>query len=148
MPGVDPSNATQPPDNLAEILCPNCMSPNHANSHFCHKCNAPLTSHAATDPLGLVFATGHVIQKAASRPQSRIVLFGMWLIFGSLFLINLRALWYSFLALIYPVFHFAGTSVPNYNFISQLWVFLLVFGIEAVFIAILVKVTRNYRRGG
>ena len=119
MPDADPSNATQPPDERGQPLCPNCLAPNRVDAHFCSKCYAPLTVHAATDPMGSIFAYGHVISKAAARPQSRIVVLGMWLIFGSAFLMNLPALWITLLALIHPIYHFPGTSVPNYNFFLQ-----------------------------
>lgn len=148
MSDVDPSNTTQPPDERGEPLCPNCLAPNRVDAHFCSKCYAPLTTHAATDPMGSIFAFGHVVSKAAARPQSPIVVLGMWLIFGSAFLMNLPALWVTLLALIHPIYHFPGTSVPNYNFFLQLFLFLLAFGAECLFSAILVKVTRNYRRGG
>lgn len=86
-----------------------------------------------------------MFQKGASRPSSRVILIGMWLIFGSLFLQNLPNVWHTFLALVYPVFQFPGMFVPHYNFFAMFGVFLLSIGLEAVFVAILVKVTRNYR---
>jgi len=128
-------------------LCPGCLAKNSPRAHFCYKCNAPLTSHAATDPLGHIFALGYAFGKATSRPRSRIVLVGLWLVCGPIFLGNLPAVWYSFLAVIYPVFHFEGMGAPDYNFATCLGLFLLAVGIETVFLAIPIKATLNYRRG-
>ncbi len=45
-------------------LCPGCLAENSPRDHFCYKCNAPLTSHAATDPLGHIYAMGYAFGKA------------------------------------------------------------------------------------
>ena len=51
--------------------------------HFCPHCDQPITTHAAIDPFGHIFATGRMFQKAVSlRRPKLIVLIGMWLLFG------------------------------------------------------------------
>lgn len=98
-------------------LCPNCLAANEPSAHFCVKCGAPLTSHAAIDPMGQVYAQGHIYRQAVGRPASALVLLGVWLIFLPIALA-------AFLA---------GRSVTT-------WV------IAALALAVLYLVTRNYLR--
>lgn len=63
-------------------LCPHCLEPIERFDHFCRQCGAPITSHAAIDPLGQVFAAGHIYRNATSSRPPRIVFLGMWLIFA------------------------------------------------------------------
>ncbi len=83
----------------SELVCPSCLAPISANDHFCAKCNVPLTAFAATDPIASIRATGYVYASAVNRPRSRIVFIGFWLLFGSLFLLNLAPLYVSCLML-------------------------------------------------
>lgn len=75
-----------------EAVCPNCMTGNDPRAHFCRQCGAPLTSHAAIDPLGRIYATGYVYRQAVSRPRPLIVFLGMWLIFAPAFAHHLTML--------------------------------------------------------
>ena len=65
-------------------LCPNCLSENQPEAHFCVKCQSPLSSHAAIDPLGRIQATGDTYRKAIKYPSSLVVFVGMWLLFGGM----------------------------------------------------------------
>ena len=67
-------------------LCGSCGRPNSDDVHFCAECGAPLTRHATTDPVASIYAEGFVIRKAMSEPQRPIVLIGMWLWLGPVFL--------------------------------------------------------------
>lgn len=73
------------PDELADLpevaICPDCMAPNHPAAHFCDKCNAPLSSHAAIDPIGQIYSQGYIYRKAIRGRTSLIMLIGMLLIF-------------------------------------------------------------------
>lgn len=62
-------------------LCPNCLTANDPAAHFCVQCGAPLTSHAAIDPLGQVYAQGHIYRNAVYRSRSLFVFVGMWILF-------------------------------------------------------------------
>ncbi|MBA4148757.1 MAG: hypothetical protein H0X66_11640 [Verrucomicrobia bacterium] len=80
-----PENNDQVPDESdAKPLCLSCLVPNELSAHFCAKCGAPLTSYAATGPFEHLFAEGHVYRQATERPRSFIVVFGIWLIFGTM----------------------------------------------------------------
>ena len=57
-----------------------CLNPNPAETHLCRHCDAPLTSHAATDPLLGIAAEDHVIRSAVANPNRPIILVGLWLV--------------------------------------------------------------------
>src|SRR5258708_19281622 len=67
-------------------LCGSCGRPNPDDVHFCADCGAPLTRHGTTDPVASIYAEGFVIRKALSEPQKPIVVIGMWLWLGPVFL--------------------------------------------------------------
>ncbi len=140
------SEVKEPRRDDGEPLCPNCLAANPPELHFCDECNAPLSAHAAIDPLGSIYATGFVYQKAASRPHSRFVLIGMWLIFGPMILTNLPFIWISFLTLTDSVVRLRGIDTSARDVFGSLFVFLLAVGLEAVLVAILTRTTRNYLR--
>jgi hypothetical protein len=121
-------------------VCPHCMTPNEPQNHFCVKCATPLTSHATIDPLGRIQAMGDTYRKAANKPANRVVLIGMWLIFGP----QIPYLIYSFHRLYagsdrYP-WHSIEVNETYTNFISVLIAFVLLI----IYSAILYKVTKNY----
>ena len=129
-------------------VCPHCMTPNEPQNHFCLKCATPLTSHAAIDPLGRIQAMGDTYRKAANKPANRVVLIGMWLIFGP----QIFPLIYLFQRLYtgdnkYPWYSIEVNETYT-NYISA----LLAFGFFIIYSAILYKVTKNYyknkRAGG
>ncbi len=60
--------------------CPHCFAPIPASVHFCPKCERPLTSFAATDPIHSIRTEGQ-LYRGAARTTRPIVLIGMWLTF-------------------------------------------------------------------
>lgn len=73
----DPSS----PD-LEQELCLSCLHLNGPDAHFCGECGAPLTSYSATAPFESIFAEGHFYRRAVERPESWLVLAGVWFYFG------------------------------------------------------------------
>jgi|JI10StandDraft_1071094.scaffolds.fasta_scaffold844620_1 hypothetical protein len=67
-------------------LCVRCLAPNYPSAHFCVQCSAPLSGYASTGPFEQVFAQGAVYREAAQHPKKLIVVIGVWLIFGMMFL--------------------------------------------------------------
>lgn len=76
------------PISIAEARCPHCIKPITPQDHFCPHCDRPVSSHASIDPMGQVYSAGSLYRMATSRKgPSRLLLIGMWLIFGpSLFI--------------------------------------------------------------
>ena len=64
------------------VVCPHCLAGNAEGRDFCHRCVTPLTAHAEIDPMGQIYAQGDAFRKAVSGPPKKIVMVGMWLIFG------------------------------------------------------------------
>ena len=113
-----------------EALCPHCLAANDPKAHFCYKCGTPMSSYATIDPIGSIWATGDTYRKATSRPTRPIILVGMWLIFG------VPVLCYVFLVAVWKVLR------PLEGFI---WFGVLV-GVIVLYVAILLKTTKNYFR--
>jgi hypothetical protein len=68
------------------VVCPHCMASNRSRRHFCHSCGTPLTDLAVTDPIGQIYSESDTYRKAADNANRPIVLIGMWLILGPIFL--------------------------------------------------------------
>ena len=68
-------------------LCPSCGKAVASDAHFCEHCNAPLTPHAATDPMGQIYSEGHIWRQAVKRASKPIVVTGMWLLWGPVALV-------------------------------------------------------------
>ncbi len=122
-----------PDEDSGTPLCTACLAPAGKLQHFCDQCGSPLTSHAAIDPVGQVLSVGQMVSKATSAPPRRIILIGIWLIFGVP------------IALVIFAFGFIGTPIshgPMHTFMST--AFML--GLFGLYIAIIVKTTRNYYR--
>jgi zinc-ribbon domain len=66
-----------------EQLCTSCTTPNEPSAHFCVKCGAPLSSYATFAPFERLFSEGFIYREAANHPRKLIVVFGVWLIFGT-----------------------------------------------------------------
>lgn len=120
------------------IVCPHCAGENHPNAVLCRHCQGPMISAASTDPLRSISARGDVFSRAASRPQSRVVLIGMWVLFGSLIL------W--FLSCLRP-----WMAIPNGAWtMKHVYTLLAALGFTALLcalpVAILWRTTRNYLR--
>ncbi|GAG05518.1 unnamed protein product, partial [marine sediment metagenome] len=120
-------------------LCPDCLAVNEPLAHFCRECGTPMTSHAEIDPLGQIYAIGDTCWKATRRPSSPIVLVGMWLIFATPLVVLLIALLMVMTSDKIPGF----TPQPLFGGILKM---LAILGICGIYIAILIKTTKNYLR--
>jgi hypothetical protein len=67
-------------------LCVKCLAPNDPEAHFCVKCGTQLSSYAAIGPYESVFAEAGIYREAAERPHNFIVVLGIWIIFGAVFM--------------------------------------------------------------
>ncbi|KPK75836.1 MAG: hypothetical protein AMJ79_09530 [Phycisphaerae bacterium SM23_30] len=132
--------------------CPNCLTANLSIAHYCRRCATPLTSHAEIDPLGRIYAMGDTYRKACNYPYKRIILIGMWLIFGPELLFFIIALKKGISKLFepYPEFYGYGIefdiSVPFQHEDAMYFTLsiLIVLSAIVVYSAILYKVTKNY----
>jgi len=133
-------------------LCPNCLSENQPQAHFCVKCQSPLSSHAAIDPLGRIQATGDTYRKAIKHPNSPVVFVGMWLLFGwsiilfSLFGINLIMHIFGLgEEYFYSIDVYSSPSGPEEKFglVLQL---IRIIAFQILFVAVLLKYTSSYIR--
>jgi len=122
------------------ILCPHCIKPVDRFDHLCPHCSGPITAHAAIGPLEQVYAAGHAYQNATSpdRPRKIIVL-GMWLIFGPSVLM--------YLVYLAAIFSSDSHSEPEINWVSKLGSIIVMAGTLVLFSVILWKVTRSYQQG-
>lgn len=64
------------------VICPKCLLSNSSTAAFCAECGAPIGMIATTDPIQHIHAEGFAYRAAVDGPPSRIVLIGMWLLFG------------------------------------------------------------------
>ncbi|MFO1459420.1 MAG: zinc ribbon domain-containing protein [Verrucomicrobiota bacterium] len=81
-PRSDPPADSEP----ARPLCISCATPNDPVANFCQHCGAPMTSYASTGPFESLFSEGRAYREAADHPRSAVVLVGVWLLFGVMFL--------------------------------------------------------------
>ena len=123
-------------------LCPNCLAVNEPLAHFCRECGTPMTSHAEIDPLGQIYAIGDTCWKATRGRSSLIVLIGMWLIFGTPLVV---------LSIVLLMLLMAMTSDEILGLLPQplfggILKMLVILGICGIYVAILIKTTKNYLR--
>jgi hypothetical protein len=126
----------------AKAVCPHCFNTVELVQDFCIKCGAPLSTIATAGPYEQVLSAGFAYRAASDHPQKRIVLVGMWLLFGP----NLICL---VAVELYALFHVTDiiTSIKDFDT-------ALAFFAEVIFVAfwtyvsvkLLYKTTRNYRR--
>jgi hypothetical protein len=117
-------------------LCPDCWTANDPANHFCEQCGAPLTSHASIDPLGRVYAAGHVYRKTVDRPPSRFAVVGMWI----LFLPGILLVWWPF------VLTDSSTSIYSEFGVANIVGLALAAGVACLYVCILWRVTSRYLR--
>ncbi len=120
-------------------LCPSCLAQNPAEAHFCARCNAPMSSMAAIDPIWRLWAQGHIVRKAVHRPGRRIVLIGIWLMFGP----SVVALGAKLLAIL------SSDEIAKSTWegvVTTVLVILLHGGALALLSTILYSTTRNFLR--
>jgi len=106
------------------VVCPKCLLSNSASAAFCAACGAPIGMVATIDPIQHIHAEGFAYRAAIDGPPNRIVLIGMWLVFGSM-------------ALMGPGVLIGGSGMP----LIQVIIFNLV---SVCSIVILYRTTRNY----
>jgi len=70
------------------VICPKCLLSNSTTAAFCAECGAPIGMIATTDPIQHIHAEGFAYRAAVDGPPSRIVLIGMWLLFGPFALVG------------------------------------------------------------
>jgi hypothetical protein len=137
---------TPEPDGL---VCPHCIEPVHELDHFCPHCNGPITSHAAIDPLGQVYAAGRAYQNATDRP-SRLTVVAMWLIFGPQLPVLLLGMGVTSSQLFWPhgeAVVSVGAAAPQ-SAVFTLFGLAVCLGLASLYGAILAKVTWRRWRGG
>lgn len=145
-------NLTRPAREPASIRCPHCIEVIGRFDHFCPHCNGPVTGHASTDPMGQVYSLGRVYSKAASGPPSRIVVIGIWLLLAPQVLLLTGSLirWGSYFLVPSQRLHILNGNVVFTHERSVLTFsavagFVLLAGLNAVYLSLLWKITRRYR---
>ena len=66
----------------AGVVCTACLAPNPPNTDYCAKCGALLNNLAAFNPFDQTLAEGFAYRRAVDGPPNKIVLIGIWLLFG------------------------------------------------------------------
>ncbi|HSG72341.1 MAG TPA: zinc ribbon domain-containing protein [Planctomycetaceae bacterium] len=137
-------------ENLKEVLvCPSCFEPLLPHAHLCSNCGAPVSARAMMDPLASIWGEGYAYRqatKSGARPN-RVVLIGIWLIFFpgvltiGMMLLEFAAQAVKDLSQFRNPFAPRGLGITTTPF--TVFVLILILGIQS---AILIRVTRNYRR--
>jgi hypothetical protein len=128
----------EPSDDVAEDvdpgtpICPSCLAPVERLQDFCIECGSPLTSHAEIDPIGRIHSMGYTFAKATSGSASRVVLIGIWCIFA--------------VPVVFLFFAIGVFGLPDEQGLSLILRMVLLLGIVSLYIAIVIKTTRNYYR--
>jgi hypothetical protein len=81
-------NQTETNEEPELVACPNCSQTNDPLAHFCLKCGAPLSSFANVGPWERTLSEGFAYRQAVSGPPKRIILAGMWFLFGPALIIS------------------------------------------------------------
>lgn len=95
-------------DQHVTVMCLSCGNENPANTHFCDRCDAPLTTSAVTDPFLSIRARGFAVRQAVNKPQRPIVVIGIWLWFGPVLILSLYGLGAVTYGLYYHGFNAGG----------------------------------------
>jgi len=77
-----PDDADEHAEDMGTPLCPHCLAPTEMVQVSCDACGAPLTSQAGIDPVMQFRRMGGTLGQAAANPKNKIVLIGMWFIFA------------------------------------------------------------------
>jgi hypothetical protein len=64
------------------ILCTACLTPNSPRTDYCSKCGALLNTLTAFNPFDQTLIEGFAYRRAVDGPPSKIILIGIWLLFG------------------------------------------------------------------
>jgi hypothetical protein len=125
-----------------QIMCPGCGHLNADADHFCAQCAAPLTSHAATDPMGSIFAQGYAIGRGVNQPKHLIVVVGLWLIALPMLVFIAQYFPYVLGELVLGLLQLQpGQILAGLVGVALMVLFLAIYG------GIVFKTTRNYLRG-
>jgi ribosomal protein L40E len=130
-------------DHLPDpVLCPGCGAQNGTSSRFCRKCGAPLAWQATVDPVASIFAEGYAARQAASKPQSLLVVIGVWLWFLPIGL-------FGVIGIITSVVYFVMGLLSLDLFVIAPTPLGLLVSVVFVYISLrmLYKTTSNYLRG-
>ena len=66
----------------AGVVCTACLTSNPPHTNYCSHCGALLNSLAAFNPFDQTLVEGFAYRRAVDGPPSKIILIGMWLVFG------------------------------------------------------------------
>ena len=124
------------------VMCPGCGYLNSQMDDFCSRCSAPLTTHAATDPMGSIMSQGYAFGKAASKPGSLLVVAGLWLLAVPTLLMTLQFLPFFVGALIRGIMQMDPGEILGGVLSLALMSLLL-----AIYVGLAFKSTKNYLRG-
>ena len=120
---------------IASVLCPNCGRSNPELRHFCVQCGAPISPLSTIGPAETPLAEGFAYRQAVSGPPKKVILIGMWLLFGPSLAIALYLL---------------ATMIRQHRTLgfdrdaAGMLVGMLLFG--AISGILLFRTTRNYRK--
>lgn len=70
------------------LICPKCARPTPPGADYCPECSAPLTAHSVYDPFDTILTTGYMYREASQRPKAPIVVVGIVMLLGPMFLIS------------------------------------------------------------
>ena len=115
------------PSPAGDVVCLNCGDANDSDADFCARCGAPVGRFTTLDPFKAIYTEGWLFRKSVSARIRPIVLIGMWVLFG----IPLGGV-AVFVWLRPAVAHPMG--------------FLYTLGLCAIYLLVLVRVTRNFIR--
>ena len=79
-------NDTEPTANQnpeeERVLCTVCLHANLPRADYCSKCGALINTLLMFAPYDQILIEGFAYRRAVDGPPSRIILIGMWLVFG------------------------------------------------------------------
>jgi RNA polymerase subunit RPABC4/transcription elongation factor Spt4 len=113
-------------------ICLGCAAPVTTNTRYCPKCGRPVGMFVGTDPMQLIHSQSWAYRAAASGRPTRIVFWGMWLAFGPTTVMSLGTLW-----------DLVRYGAEGANGVVGA---LLILGLEAIYVALLWRVSKNYIR--
>ena len=126
----EPEPTEQSPD--AGVVCTACLTPNPPHINYCSKCGALLNSLAAFNPFDQTLVEGFAYRRAVDGPPSKIILIGMWLLFGP--------------SILLVPFVFANSQLgnPGTGFLGYVVAHAYFAGYLIISIIILYRTTANY----
>jgi len=89
---------SQVSDLIETPICLHCAAELTGHEHFCAKCGCPVTPMAASLPYESILARGFAVREGSSRPRKFIVVLGMWILLGPMFVIFVTGFFLMFFA--------------------------------------------------